>query len=204
VPFGQHVILAVGRQLKAAEIFRCRAQARSDENHALGIDGMNGFDRFFVDAVKGCEIVIELVRRLVDQVKTEQRRAFLEVVRHGNPPVHHLFFVIRFRVVFVFICLIGNHRDHAVLLTGFHQLAQMNQARFRRLAGHADTHVGKPFGLKITHFQRIEFANAALGARPVHVDAHPELLRVARSRQRWLSGRHPARGDNQRSGDQGL
>ncbi|ASV53388.1 hypothetical protein LJPFL01_0025 [Lelliottia jeotgali] len=204
MPFGQHIILAVGRQFEAGKIFRCRAQARGDKNHAIGIDGVNRFDRFIVDAVEGRDVVIQLVRRLVDQVKPEQRRAFLKVVRHSNPPVHHLFFVIRFRVVFVLIRLIGNDRDHAVLVAGFHQFAQVNQPRFGRLTGHANPHMGKALGLKITHFQRVELTNAALGARPVDVDTHAELLRVARSRQRRLSGKHPARGENQRSGDQRL
>jgi len=118
-----------------------------------------------------------------------------EIVRHGNPPVNHLFLVIGFRVVFIFICLISDYRDHAVLLAGFHQLAQMDQPRFCRLIGHADAHVGNAFCTKIAHHQRVEFAYAALGARPVDIHSHAQLLRVTGSRQRRLSGNGPAGGN---------
>jgi len=87
---------------------------------------MNDFDRFFVDAVQRGLIVIELIRRLVNQVEPQQRRALAEIVRHGNPPVDHLFFSVCFRVVFIFISLVGNDGDHAILFAGLHQLTQMD------------------------------------------------------------------------------
>jgi len=136
--------------------------------------------------------MVELVRRFINQVKTQQGIALAEVVRHGNPPVNHLFFRLGFRVVFIFIGLISDNRDHPVLLAGFHQLTQMNQPRFRRFIGHADTHMADTLRTKIANHQRIELPNAALGARPVHVHPHAQLLRIKRSRQRWLSGNHPA------------
>jgi len=70
--------------------------------------------------------VVKLVGRLIDEIKTQQRIALTEIVRHGNPPVDRLFLVIGFRVVFIFISLISDNRDHAILLAGFYQLAQVN------------------------------------------------------------------------------
>jgi len=139
--------------------------------------------------------VVELIRRLVDQVKAQQRRALAEIVRHGNPPVNHLFLIIGFRVVFIDIGLIRDNRDDAVLLAGFHQLAQMNQPGLCRLIRHANAHVANPFCAKIADHQRVKLANAALGARPVDVHSHAQLLRVTGSRQRRLSGNGPAGGD---------
>jgi len=136
--------------------------------------------------------VVKLVGWLIDEVKTQQRVALAEIVRHGNPPVDRLFLVIGFRVVFIFIGLISDYRDHAILLAGFHQLAQVNQPRFRRFIGHADTHVGYAFCAKIANHQRVEFANTALGARPVHIHSDTQQLRIMGSRQRRLSGNRPA------------
>jgi len=136
--------------------------------------------------------VVKLVGRLINEIKTQQRVALTEIVRHGNPPVDRLFLVIGFRVVFIFISLIRDYRDHAILLTGFYQLAQVDQPRFRRLVGDADAHVGNAFSPKIADHQRIEFAYAALGARPVHIHPDAKLLRITGSRQRRLSGNGPA------------
>jgi len=136
--------------------------------------------------------VIELVSRLIDEIKPQQRVALAEIVRHGNPPVDRLFLVIGFRVVFVFISLVSDYRDHAILLAGFHQLAQVDQPRFRRFIGHADTHMGNAFCTEIANHQRVELANTALGARPVHIHSDAQLLRIVGSRQRRLSGNRPA------------
>ena len=70
--------------------------------------------------------MVKLVGRLINEIKTQQRIALTEIVRHGNPPVDRLFLVIGFRVVFIFISLISDNRDHAILLAGFYQLAQVN------------------------------------------------------------------------------
>ena len=136
--------------------------------------------------------MVKLVGRLINEIKTQQRVALTEIVRHGNPPVDRLFLVIGFRVVFIFISLIRDYRDHAILLTGFYQLAQVDQPRFRRLVGHADAHVGNAFSPKIADHQRVEFAYAALGARPVNIHTDAKLLRITGSRQRRLSGNGPA------------
>ena len=136
--------------------------------------------------------MVKLVGGLINEIKTQQRVALTEIVRHGNPPVDRLFLVIGFRVVFIFISLISDYRDHAIPLTGFYQLAQVDQPRFRRLVGHADAHVGNAFSPKIADHQRVEFAYAALGARPVHIHTDAKLLRITGSRQRRLSGNGPA------------
>ena len=136
--------------------------------------------------------MVKLVGGLINEIKTQQRVALTEIVRHGNPPVDRLFLVIGFRVVFIFISLISDYRDHAILLTGFYQLAQVDQPRFRRLVGHADAHVGNAFSPKIADHQRVKLANTALGARPVHIHPDAQLLRITGSRQRRLSGNGPA------------
>jgi hypothetical protein len=204
MPLRQQIALAACRKLEAGEIFRRGAQAGCDEYHALRVNLVDGFDRFFVDAVKRGEVMVELVRRFVNQIESQQRRAFTEVVRHGDPPVNHLFFVIGVRAVFIFIGLIGNNRDRTVLLAGLDQLAQVDQPRFGRFTGDADTHVGDALRAKVANHQRIELADAALGAGPVDVHAHAELLRVARSRQRRLCGNGPAGRQHERSGNQRL
>jgi len=162
------------------------------------------FDGFFIHAVQRRKIVVELIGRFVNEVKSQHGRALAKIVRHGNPPVDHLFLVIGFRVVFIFISLIGDNRNHAVLLAGFHQLTQVDQPSFRRLIRHANTHMADPFRVKIADHQRVELADAALGARPVHVDTHAKLLRIAGSRQRRLSGTGQAGSDHKRSGNNKL
>jgi len=136
--------------------------------------------------------VVKLVGRLVNEIKPQQRVALAEIVRHGNPPVDGLFLVIGFRVVFIFVSLVRDYRDHAILLAGLHQLAQVDQPRFRRLIGHADAHVGNAFSTKIADLQRVEFTYPALGARPVHIHPDAQLLRITGSRQRRLGGNGPA------------
>jgi len=153
---------------------------------------VNVFDRFLIHPVERSNVVVELVRRFVDQVKAQQRRALTKIVRHGNPPVNHLFFGIRFRVVFIFIGLISDDGDDAVLLAGLHQLTQVNQPRFRRFARHPNTDMMYAFRLEITDHQRVEFADTALGACPVHIHPDAQLLRITGSRQRRLSGSRPA------------
>jgi len=148
--------------------------------------------------------VVKLVGGLINEIKTQQWVALTEIVRHGNPPVDSLFLVIGFWVVFIFISLISDYRDHAILLAGFYQLAQVDQPRFRRLIGHADAHVGNAFCTKIPYHQRVEFAYAALGTRPVHIHPDAQLLRIMGSRQRRLSGNRPAGRDQQRSGNKRL
>jgi len=113
--------------------------------------------------------VIELVRRLVDQVKTQMRRTLAEIVRYGNPPVNDLFLGISFRVVFIRVSLISDNRDHAILLASFHQLTQMDQSGFCRLVGDTDPHMANPFRAKIAYHQRVELAYPALGTRPIDV-----------------------------------
>jgi len=153
---------------------------------------VNVFDRFLIHPVERSNVVVELVRRFVDQVKAQQRRALTKIVRHGNPPVNHLFFGIRFRVVFIFIGLISDDGDDAVLLAGLHQLTQVNQPRFRRFARHPNTDMVYAFHLKITDHQRVELADTALGACPVDIHSDAQHLRVTGSRQRRLSGNRPA------------
>jgi len=116
-------------------------------------------------------------------------------VRHGYPPVDHRVFGIRFRVVFIFISLISDDGDDAVLLAGLHQLAQVNQPRFRGFARHPNTDMMYAFRLEITDHQRIEFADTALRARPVDIHPDPQHLRVTGSRQGRLSSTGPAGSD---------
>jgi len=156
---------------------------------------VNVFDRFLIHPVERSKVVVELVRRFVDQVKAQQRRALTKIVRHGNPPVDHLFFGIRFRVVFIFIGLISDDGDDAVLLAGLHQLTQVNQPRFRRFARHPNTDMTYAFCLEITDHQRVKFADTALGAGPVDIHSDAQHLRVTGSRQRRLSGTGPAGSD---------
>ena len=73
-----------------------RRADEGDKNHAAGINGVNVFDRFLIHPVERSNVVVELVRRFVDQVKAQQRRALTKIVRHGNPPVNHLFSVSAF------------------------------------------------------------------------------------------------------------
>jgi len=153
---------------------------------------VNVFDRFLIHPVERSNVVVELVRRFVDQVKAQQRRALTKIVRHGNPPVNHLFFGIRFRVVFIFIGLISDDGDDAVLLAGLHQLTQVNQPRFRRFARHPNTDMTYAFRLEITDHQRVELTDTALGAGPVDIHSDAQHLRVTGSRQRRLSGNRPA------------
>jgi len=140
--------------------------------------------------------MVELISGLVDQVETEQRRLLTKIVRHGNPPVDHLFFCIGLWVIFIFISLISDDGDHAVVLAGFYQLTQMNQPRFGRFCCHPNTHVGNAFRAEIADHQRVKLADTALGARPVDIKTHAKLLRVMRGGQRRLSGNGPA-GSNQ-------
>jgi len=72
-------------------------------------------------------------------------------VRNGDPPIHHLFFILGFRIVFILIGLPGDNRDHAVLLAGLNQLTQMNQPRLRRLACYPDADMADPLRGKIPH-----------------------------------------------------
>jgi len=136
--------------------------------------------------------VVELVGGLVNQVKTQLRVALAEIVGDGNPPVDCLFLIIGFRVVFIFICLISNNRDDTILLAGFYQLAQMDEPRFRRLIGDADAHMANAFCTKIAYHQRVKFTYTALGTRPVYIHPHTQLLSIAGSRHRRLSGNRPA------------
>jgi hypothetical protein len=64
-----------------------------------------------------------------------------KIVRHRNPPVDHLFFIICFRVVFIFVSLIRDDGDHSVLLAGFNQFTQMNEPRFGGFIRYANTHM---------------------------------------------------------------
>jgi len=192
MPLRQQEVLAVRRQLEAGEIFGGRTQARSDEDHPVRINAVDDLNGFLIHPVeRGC-VVVELVRRLINQVKAQQRRTFAEIVRHGNPPVGNLFFVIGFRIVFIAVRLIRDNRDHAVLLAGFHQLTQVDQPCFGRLIGHTNTHMADAFRAKVAYHQRVEFPYPALGARPVHVHTHTQLLCIKRSRQRRLGGYRPA------------
>jgi len=72
-------------------------------------------------------------------------------VRNGDPPVHHLFFILGFRIVFILVGLPGDNRDHAVLLAGLHQLTQVNKSRLGRFACNANTHMPYPLRGEIPH-----------------------------------------------------
>jgi len=108
-------------------------------------------------------------------------------VRNGDPPVHNLFFIVGFWIVFILIGLIGDNRDHPVLLTGLHQLTQVNEPRLRRLACDANTHVRYALRGKIPHHERIELTDTTLGARPINVHADAKLRRITCGRQRRVS-----------------
>jgi len=169
-------------------------QFRRDKNHSLWIDGMDGSNGFVIHAIERRLIMVELIRGVVDQVEPQQRRALTKVMRHRHPPINHLFFVPGAGVFFIFVCLIGNDRDHAILLAGFHQLAQMNQPRLRRLSRYANAYVGQPFRLVVPHYQRIEFTDTPIGARPIYVHPNAKLLCILRRRQRRLRGTHGGAG----------
>ena len=188
MPLGQHGILTLRRQFQVKQIFRCSTQSRRDENHPLRVDGMDVTNGFIIHPIKRRLIMVELIRGFKYQVETQQRRALTKVMRHRHPPVNHLFFVTGAGVFFIFVSLIGDYRDHAILLTGFHQFTQVYKPRLRGLSRHANAHVGQPFRLKIPHHQRIEFTYTPIGARPVYVHPNAKLLRILRRRQRRLRG----------------
>jgi len=169
-------------------------QFRRDKYHSLWIDGMDGTDGFVIHPIERRLIMVELIRGFIYQVETQQRRTLTKVMRHRHPPVNHLFFVTGTGVFFILVSLIGDYRDHAILLAGFHQLAQMNEPRLRRLTRHANAHVGQPFRLIIPHHQRIEFTDAPICTRPIYVHPNPKLLHILRRRQRRLRGTHGGAG----------
>jgi len=136
--------------------------------------------------------VVELIGRLVNQVKSQQGGALAEVTRHSNPPVDHLFLIPGIGLAFKSIGLVSNDRDNAVLPARLDQLTQVDEPRFAGLPRHANTHVAYPLRAKITHHQRVELADTALGMRPVHVHADAQLLRIAGRGQRRLVGQSQA------------
>jgi len=69
MPLRQQVILAVCWQLQTGEIFRFGPQARRDKYHALGVNIMNGFNCFFVDAVERHEIMVQLVCGFINEIE---------------------------------------------------------------------------------------------------------------------------------------
>jgi len=141
VPLCQYIALAVSRQFQAGKIFRCGPQTWGDKNHPLRVDAMNGFDGFFVDTIKRSEVMVELFGRLINQIKTQQRRTLAEIAGYRYPPVHYRFLIFRLGVAFPGIRLISDNRDHAVLLARLHQLTQMNQPRLGGCPCNADTHM---------------------------------------------------------------
>jgi len=58
----------------------------------------------------------------------------------------------------------------------------VHQPRLGHVLRHADTHVMDAQRRKISDHQGIEFADAALGARPVNIHARPQLRGVTGSR----------------------
>jgi len=69
MPLRQQIILAVRGQLQVSEIFRGRTQARRDKDHALGVNIMNGFNGFFVDAIERREIMVQLVGGFINEIE---------------------------------------------------------------------------------------------------------------------------------------
>jgi len=195
MPFGQHGILALRRQLQVRQFFRRGTQSRRNEDHPLRVNSVDGTNRFVIHPVERCLIMVELIRRFINQVKTQKRRTLTKVMRHRHPPVHHLFFITGAGVLFIFIRLVSNNRDYAILLAGFDQLAQMNQSGFCRFSRHANAHMGNAFRPEIPHHQRIELADATLGSRPIYVHPDPKLLCIRRRRQRRLRSAHGGAGE---------
>ena len=73
MPLCQKIILAVRGQFQVSEIFRGRTQARRDKDHALGVNIMNGFNGFFVDAVERGEIMVQLICGFIDEIEASLR-----------------------------------------------------------------------------------------------------------------------------------
>jgi len=71
VPLRQHIVAALRRQFQYGEIFRHGAETRRNENHPLRINTVNGFDHVAIQTVELLRVVIELVGRLVNQIKPE-------------------------------------------------------------------------------------------------------------------------------------
>jgi len=69
MPLRQQVILTVCRQLQVGKVLRCGTQARRDKDHALGVNIMNGFNGFFVDAVERGEIMAQLICGFIDEIE---------------------------------------------------------------------------------------------------------------------------------------
>jgi len=99
-----------------------------------------------------------------------------------RPPGHQLRFGFCVGIGFKTIGLISDDRRYAIGFAGFDQLTQVDQPRFDHIIRHANTNMANTGVVKITHHQRVKFANAALGARPVNVHANAQLLRVTRRR----------------------
>jgi len=190
MPLRQQVVLAVRRQPQRGEILRRGAQSRGDEDHALGINLMQGAYYIVVSAIQGGQIAVQFVGGFINHIKTERRMLATKKLPDRCPPGHQLRFGFCVGLGFKAIGLIRDDRRYAIGFAGFDQLTQVNQPRFGHIIRHANTDMANAGVIKITHHQRVKFADAALGTRPVNVHADAQLLRVTRRRQRRIGGIH--------------
>ncbi|CCJ77491.1 hypothetical protein BN135_2555 [Cronobacter muytjensii 530] len=187
MPLRQHVMAALRRQFQHGEIFRHGAKTRRNKNHPLRICVVKRFDNVAVETVELLRIMVEPVGGLVDDIKPQQRMLLAEIVRHRAPPGDHFRGVLRARVGFKGVRLVGDYRDDVVALARLNDFAQMNEPRFGGVARHSHPHMANAPLLKIAYRQRVELPDAAIGARPVDIHPHAEFGGVALGRQRLAS-----------------
>jgi len=187
MPLRQHVMAALRRQFQYRQIFRHGAKARRNKNHPLRIRVVKGFNHVAVEPVELLRIMVEPLGGLVDDIEPQQRMLLAEIVGHRAPPGDHFGGVLRARVSLKGVRLVGDYRDDVVALARLDDFAQMDEPLLGGVTRHPHPHMANAPLLKIAYRQRVELADAAIGARPVDVHPHAEFGGVALGRQRLVS-----------------
>ncbi|CCJ82749.1 hypothetical protein BN134_3516 [Cronobacter dublinensis 1210] len=182
MPLRQHVMAALRRQFQYRQIFRHGAKARRNKNHPLRIRVVKGFNHVAVEPVELLRIMVEPLCRLVDDIKPQQRMLLAEIVGHRAPPGDHFGGVLRARISLKGVRLVGDYRDDVVTLARLDDFAQMDEPLLGGVTRHPHPHMANAPLLKIAYRQRVELADAAIGARPVDVHPHAEFGGIALGR----------------------